>query len=90
VQKKRPLLVVAPAALHHAGGPLERDETFVSSFMKDPVVIEGSNGMSVVRDVLKLETGGTRVCAVGTSGIGKTTSTAILVCMLLRKGRTVV
>jgi hypothetical protein len=96
---------------------LERAKDFVSSVMKDPVPIEGSEGMSVLHNVMSLQYGETsdlvirscdesfwkaciktaetpnrryRVCAIGTPGIGKTKSTAILIRILLQMGHTVV
>lgn len=100
---------------------------FVKSVMKDYEIITNvdckddrkSAGMSVLRDVVKLETGkrrdvvirsitepfwqscidtvdtndgdsNYRVCAIGTPGIGKTSSTSILIRMLLKAKKTVV
>ena len=94
-----------------------RAAQFVASIMADYETIPGSDGMSVLRSVVNLETAEWgdivvrnitesfwracidkvntpdmryRVCAVGTPGIGKTTSTPILIRMLLKAGHTVV
>jgi hypothetical protein len=112
-------LIVAAPALQPQHLALQRAKDFVSSIMRDTEPIEGSNGMSVLRDVMDLETGDLRdvvirgydetfwnacikiaetpdseyrysVAAIGTPGIGKTASTAILIRILLNKGHTVV
>jgi hypothetical protein len=91
---------------------------FVESIVgREPEPIEGSDGMSLLRNVVDLESGRPldvvirkvtrpfwqacidradtpheqiRVCAVGTSGIGKTVSTPVLIKMLLERQTKVV
>jgi hypothetical protein len=91
---------------------------FVESIMgREPEPIEGSDGMSLLRNVVDLESGRPldvvirkvtrpfwqacidaadtpreriRVCAVGTSGIGKTACTSLLIKMLLERQTKVV
>ena len=94
-----------------------RGSEFFTSIMKEIEEIPGSNGMRVMRGVIKLESDSerdivirnitqpfweeciravsipnmrVRVCAVGTPGIGKTTSTPFLIRMLLEEKKTVV
>jgi Retrotransposon hot spot protein len=116
--------VIALAQENDAEGPDDheidaqnRGREFVSSIMNDLEEIPGSNGMRVMRGVIKLESDRkrdivirnitqpfweecirvvnipnmrVRVCAVGTPGIGKTTSTPFLIRMLLEEKQTVV
>jgi hypothetical protein len=53
-------LIVAAPALQPQHLALQRAKDFVSSIMRDTEPIEGSNGMSVLRDVMDLETGDLR------------------------------
>jgi hypothetical protein len=93
-------------------------EAFVQSIMREPEPIDGSDRMSVLKDIVDLETGTMgvdvvvrnitvpfwqacidlvdtpqmryRVCAVGSSGIGKSSCTPVLIRMLLKRKATVV
>jgi hypothetical protein len=93
-------------------------EAFAQSIMREPEPIDGSDGMSVFKDIVNLETGRMgpnvvvrnitvpfwqacidlvdtpqlryRVCAVGSSGIGKSSCTPVLIRMLLKRKATVV
>ena len=81
---------------------LNRGIDFAVLIMKDIEEIPGSHGMRAIHGVVDLETDGqwdvvirsvaqpVRVCAVGTPGIGKSTSTAFLIRMLLQEKHTVV
>jgi hypothetical protein len=69
-----------------------RDVPYIGSGFTGNVVIRNitEDYWNEVIQVAETPNKRTRVCAVGTAGIGKTVSTAVLIRLLLRKNRTVV